>query len=359
MELSQDNVNQFLQRARKLLLEQPDLHSVSIGSSGASALSIFVSFTPPIPRSTSERSGKYAQSADFPESFKDLPIVEENRLAGARSTAAVAAGRCSLQKVLQPGLDIAAVPASGELHPRRGTLGCIVYDRITGEPMILSNWHVMSGETSLVLQPSSQLLPPSVASLCGRVMRSCVDLDCAVASAIGRKTNPRMLGLGVTPRQAKMPELGDPVVKFGAGNNRSYGIVKRIGIVRMNFGGAFADVLIPCCYIARDTAVDQVETGDQVRELVRPGDSGCVWMLRKKGPANVSRPQLRESMTQDPRKEMDPPQPEDEYLRATETAVALHFGADDAVEELALAVSMPMVLDQLNVTLAYPPAEKS
>jgi len=181
----------------------------------------------------------------------------------------------------------------------------------------------------------------------------------AVASAIGRKTNPRMLGLGVTPRQAKMPELGDPVVKFGAGNNRSYGIVKRIGIVRMNFGGAFADVLIPCCYIARDTAVDQVETGDQVRELVRPGDSGCVWMLRKKGPANVSRPQLRESMTQDPRKEMDPPQPEDEYLRATETAVALHFGADDAVEELALAVSMPMVLDQLNVTLAYPPAEKS
>ena len=283
MGFSKKDVVQFQLSGRKLLQEHPELHSVSFGSTGASELSIFVSFTPPIPVGNGGTPKTYANPSDFPDAFRKLPVVIENRLAGAQTAAPSAVeNRASVHFQLRPGLDIAAVPANGELHPRRGTLGCIVYDKITGEPMILSNWHVMSGATSLVLQPSSQLMPPSVDNLCGRVTRTCVDLDCAVASLIDRTTDSTMLGLRVVPCQAKLPELDDPVVKFGAGNNRSYGIVKRIGIVRMNFGGAFADILIPCCQIERDQTVNQIDDKYQVRELVRPGDSGCVWMLRQK-----------------------------------------------------------------------------
>jgi hypothetical protein len=355
---SEEDIKQFQLSGRNLLQKHQELHSVSFGYSGESKLSIFVSFTPPIPEKSGRKPKTYSRPTDFPEVFRELPIVGENRLTGVPTTTALApCARCIRQEVLQPGLDIAAVPADGELHPRRGTLGCIVYDKITGEPMILSNWHVMSGATSLVLQPSSQLMPhgmpPSVENLCGRVMRTCVDLDCAVASLIDRKTDSTMLGLGIVPRRARLPELRDPVVKFGAGNNRSYGIVKRIGIVRMNFGGAFAGILIPCCQIERDAAVKQLDEKDEVRELVRPGDSGCVWMLRDSSGWQGGR--TCESRTQDPTQESDPPPPEDPYLRATDTAVALHFGADDAVEELALAVPMPFVLDQLNVDLVPPP----
>ena len=352
VDFSEEDTKQFQLSGRKLLQKHRELHSVSFGFSGKE-LSIFISFTPPIPEKSGRKPKTYARPSDFPAAFRKFKIVGENRLAGVQTATESAVGvRVKRQKVLRPGLDIAAVPADGELHARRGTLGCIVYDKITGEPMILSNWHVISGATSLVLQPSSLLKKkPTVNNLCGRVTRTCVDLDCAAASLIDRTTDSTMLGLGVIPRQAKLPELGDPVVKFGAGNNRSYGIVKRIGIVRMNFGGAFTDILIPCCQIERDQLVDQVDDEYQVRELVRPGDSGCVWMLRQKRSSAWQGDRLCERMTQDPTQVSDPPPPEDPYLRATETAVALHFGADDAVEELALAVPLPFVLDQLNVDL--------
>ena len=359
MVLSEKDVMLFQLSGRKLLQKHPELHSVSFGSSGLSAPSIFISFTPPIPERSGRKPKTYARPSDFPEAFRKLPIVGENRLAGAQATAApTAEARLMRHDVVRPGLDIAAVPANGELHARRGTLGCIVYDKITGEPMLLSNWHVMSGATSLVLQPSSQLMPRVEGNLCGRVTRTCVDLDCAVASVMQRTTDSTMLGLGIVPRKAELPRLDDLVVKFGAGNNRSYGIVKRIGIVRMNFGGAFADILIPCCQIARDQAVEQVDDEYQMRELVRPGDSGCVWMQRQKRSSGWQGDRSLERMSQDPTKEYDPLPPEDPYLRATETALALHFGADDAVEELALAVPMPMVLDQLNVSLV-PPTQRA
>jgi hypothetical protein len=126
----------------------------------------------------------------------------------------------------------------------------------------------------------------------------------------------------------------------------------------MNFGGAFSDIFVPCCQIERDQTVDQIDDDSQVRELVRPGDSGCVWMLRKRRPTTRKGNRLREKMSQDPTRQADPRPPKDPYLRATDFAVALHFGADDAVEELALAVPMPFVLDQLNVALK-PPSEQA
>jgi len=358
-----NDVKQFQLSGRKLLQKHQEVHSVSFGFSGKSELSIFISFTSKIPERSGRKPKTYARPSDFPEAFRKFPIVGENRLAGVQTTARLAlSARSHKQNRLRPGLDIAAVPANGELHARRGTLGCIVYDKVTGEPMILSNWHVMSGATSLVLQPSTQLMPhgmpPTVHNLCGRVTRTCVELDCAVASVIERTTDSKMLGLGVVPREPRLAELGDPVVKFGAGNNRSYGIVTRMGIVRMNFGGAFTDIFVPCCQIERDQMIDQIDDESQVRELVRPGDSGCVWMLREKRSSAWQGDPLCELMTQDPTQAWDPLPPEEPYLRATRTAVALHFGADDAVEEFALAVPMPQVLDQLNVDL-HPPSERA
>jgi hypothetical protein len=247
-----NDVKQFQLSGRKLLQKHQEVHSVSFGFSGAPEISIFISFTPPIPEKSGRKPKTYARPSDFPEAFRKLPIVGENRLAGVptgvQTTEPLAlGGRHLRQDPVRPGLDIAAVPANGELHPRRGTLGCMALCAIRW----MSSGHVISGATSLVLQPSSQLMPPTMRTLCGRVTRTCVDLDCAVASVIDRTTNPKMLGLGVAPRNAKLPELDDPVVKFGAGNNRSYGIVKRLGIVRMNLGGDFADILIPCCQISR------------------------------------------------------------------------------------------------------------
>ena len=397
MTFSNQDIAQFMHSSRKLLQQHDSLHSVSFGFQPDEKLAIFVSFTPPIFLEKGVPPLIYADRSNFPTAFQELPIIQENRLLGATPNSCEAGGpvdRGDVQCELRPGLDIAPVPDEGELHPRRGTLGCIVYDKVTGDAMILSNWHVMSGSTSLVIQPSTLLMKPPVAGsstaeanghsqLCAKIMRSSVDYDCAAAVPIHRTVNTKMLGLGVTPKDAKMPELNDPVVKFGAGNNRSYGIVKRIGVVRMNFGGAFADTLLPCCYIARDEAVGQFEDEKQTkeRELVRPGDSGCVWMLREKMLERKAMVRLLDIITQDPASETmvkegdskpspsqylkgavekqrpasDPEPRTEPYLRATETAVGLHFGADDAVEEFALAIPMPMVLEQLNVSLVWPP----
>src|SRR5262249_10460222 len=136
-----------------------------------------------------------------------------------------------LQQELCPGLSIGPVPTMGERHVRHGTLGCIVYDNATGDPLMLTNWHVANGPGDLVVQPSPIQNPehaPNPKSICGYVRATCVDLDCAVADIDpSRELDPGMLGLGVTPQDAQDARLGDRVVKFGAGNNRSYGIVTR------------------------------------------------------------------------------------------------------------------------------------
>jgi hypothetical protein len=355
------DLDQFHNFGRTLLRDYSILHSVSIGYPDSEAREkeepcLILSYCPPLPGADGARD---LPPKSVAEKY-GLRVVFENRMT-ARPQAGVVAAEgirpTRLQETLRPGLSIGPAPDMSERHVRHGTLGCIVFENGTGDPLILTNWHVLSGPGDLLLQPCSLHVSkhgPDSKDVCGCLRAACVDLDCAVADIDeSRHYNREMLGLGVTPEKAEDADLGDRVVKFGNGNNRSYGIVTRIGVVRMNYGGDYSDVFLPCFEIERDPKVTQRDPhARRERELVRPGDSGCVWMLRYRAndPKAANEREVEENLTEDPTCAAPPPS-KDPQLQATSTALGLHFGEDDSTKERGLAVPMTKVLDRLQVSL--------
>jgi endonuclease G len=78
--------------------------------------------------------------------------------------------RRSRQETLSPGLSIS------HFRGTAGTLGAIVFDRESGEPLVLSNWHVLAGPGSQsgdrIHQPGPLDDSRTDKTLCGRLLRS-------------------------------------------------------------------------------------------------------------------------------------------------------------------------------------------
>ncbi|WP_404785199.1 DNA/RNA non-specific endonuclease [Altericista sp. CCNU0014] len=173
------------------------------------------------------------------------------------------------------------VPGISVGHPKlsAGTVGCVVYDAMNGEPFMLSNWHVLQGAAGKIgdeiVQPGSHDDNRVSRNIVGKLVRSHLGVagDCAIASIDRRQLDPEIFDLKVDVARIGEPELGDRVVKSGRTTNVTYGIVQRIHVVtRMDYAGVGSKE-IGCFEIGPDSA-NPAPNG----EISMGGDSGAAWL---------------------------------------------------------------------------------
>jgi hypothetical protein len=245
-----------------------------------------------------------AQRIGLPEELIDRPGEARYRLHQANSTGGQ---RSWVWKPICGGISI-----SNALDNTFATLGGSVIDRETGQPMVLSNWHVLAS-----LWSASQDLPiyqpgrwdggnvtHEIACLAHGALEK--NIDAAVAALTGaRAVVNDQLGLGPVTGVAT-PQLGMRVIKSGRGTGITRGIITGLAGRQMVPYGVATHMIRHIVHIA------QTPEGGPVSA---PGDSGSWW--------------LEES---------------------TRRAVALHFAGNDD-PEYALAIAMPEVLAALDVDL--------
>ncbi len=179
-------------------------------------------------------------------------------------------------RLRQQRLDIIAPGASiSSLEGNPGTLGAIVFDRISKEPMMLSCKHVLK-ENELIFQPGRNIFDWDNLNLCGETSRSYLGIegDAAVAKIINREFTSEILELNITPKQTSMAQLGDLVVKSGASSGITYGIITRVGVVANLLYPKISSLNISCFEITANAHKQWPET-----PLCLDGDSGSLWML--------------------------------------------------------------------------------
>lgn len=178
---------------------------------------------------------------------------------------------------IRPGVSISNV------HGTAGTLGCIVYDRVTETPYILSNWHVLHGSQGNIGDPIVQPGPLDDNRIhlnsCGQLVRSYLGIagDCALSSIENRTYREDILQLNTPVKDISDPELDDKVVKSGRTTDVTYGIVVRTDVItKINYGGMTGVKEIGCFEIGVDNT--RPPSGGEISE---GGDSGSVWMILK------------------------------------------------------------------------------
>ncbi len=183
--------------------------------------------------------------------------------------------RRSLQDPMMPGISVSNVNGTA------GTIGAFVFDRDTGEPLLLSNWHVLHGPNGTFGDPIVQPGPfddPSIdGNGCGVLLRSHLGMagDCAVARLNGRAWKREVLEINRTPRRMADPDLDDLVVKSGRTTGVTRGIVARVDVVaKINYGGSVGVQEVGGFEI-RPNPNHPLPNG----ELSMGGDSGSLWML--------------------------------------------------------------------------------
>lgn len=220
-------------------------------------------------------------------------------------------GRAGRRDPLAGGISI-----SNNRHFTYGTLGGLVVDRRSGEPMILSNWHVLVGDWGNrqgqpIYQPGRSdggTYHDTIARLTRDAMRD--NLDAAVAQLTGAR---QLLNdqEGIGPVQGVMNvQMGTRVIKSGRASSITYGIITGVeGLQALPFAGLTR--VIRHVIEIRPRFINGL--------VSLPGDSGS-WWLEQSG----------------------------------HRATALHFaGSIDGTR--ALAMNMPHVLAALGVTLPSQP----
>lgn len=174
-----------------------------------------------------------------------------------------------------PGVSVAHSKGSA------GTIGCIVYDKTDGTPLVLSNWHVLHGSGGrlgdTVVQPGPHDDNRVERNHLGILKRSHLGPagDCAVASIEGRGIVPEILGIGTAPQELGEPEIGDKVLKSGRTTGLTHGVVRRIDVIAKLHYGAEGEHAIGGFEIGPDPQ-NLPEDG----EISRGGDSGAAWIFK-------------------------------------------------------------------------------
>lgn len=229
---------------------------------------------------------------------------------------------------IQPGISVSHPSVSS------GTLGAIVYDKTTGHRGILSNWHVLVGDSDSqpgdpIVQPGKKYGGRTPQDRIGSLKRFILDVhgDAAVAILNGtRSVEPAQAESGVSPTEIRAVRRGEVLEKSGVKTGITRGIVDGTGRYTLDYA-------VGTRTIAGFKIVAEKDGNPDNLEISSGGDSGSLWYS-----------------------------PEDKM------AVGLHFAGEDNLaptEEHALACNLPAVLDELNLSLVPlgavppPPVEES
>ncbi len=215
---------------------------------------------------------------------------------------------------VQPGLSVA--------HPNvsAGTLGALVIDNVTGQPGILSNWHVLVG--SAEAKPGDPIVQPGPADG-GRLLRDTIatlersvlgpDGDAAVALLTGtRQVLPEQFETNQLLQAARMPSRDEILEKSGRTTGVTRGRVDGLGRYFIHYSVGRVGIDGFKLVTAKDGNPDN-------EEISAGGDSGSVW-----------------------------------YDPQTGQGVGLHFAGEtnaDPKAEHAVACFLPRVLETLNISL--------
>ncbi|MHA1600241.1 MAG: hypothetical protein ACTSW2_05400 [Alphaproteobacteria bacterium] len=215
---------------------------------------------------------------------------------------------------IQPGISIA--------HPlvSAGTIGAVVFDRVTGAPCILSNWHVLAG--SVFAQAGDAILQPGRFDGGRRATDTIAHLermylgrrgDAAIAVLNDERQVSRIQrDTTVDVHTTRRAGLGDTVAKSGRSTGVTTGVVDGMGRYRITYSVGTHEIEGFLIRASADGNPDNIE-------ISGAGDSGSLW-----------------------------------YDPATQEGLGLHFaGESDPAPsaEYALACHLDAVLDELNVSL--------
>ncbi len=147
----------------------------------------------------------------------------------------------------------------------QGTLGAIVFDNDTSEPMGLTNHHVIIKKLffkagDAVTQPA--LKPDAPQFTIGNVLRGNFNIDAAVFKINGSRvidSNNSLNGIQGKIKGVTDPVIGMPVKKSGATSSVTYGIISQIGFDKI------------AIHPNKQKAPSQ-------NNLSLPGDSGSIWV---------------------------------------------------------------------------------
>jgi endonuclease G len=182
---------------------------------------------------------------------------------------------------LRPGISVAHIAETA------GTLGLVVFDRATGAPCILSNWHVLHGNSGkigdTIVQPGPYDDNNTALNGAGTLLRSHLGAagDCALGRIRQRDYDRSVYGLDVVPKRMARVALGDKVIKSGRTTGNTRGIVRRVDVMaKINYGIPAGEQAIGGFEIGPDK--DSLPPDD---EISKGGDSGSAWLIFDKGKA--------------------------------------------------------------------------
>ena len=164
-------------------------------------------------------------------------------------------------------------------HGDTGTLGAVLRHVATGQPVALSNWHVLAnnGGDDRSFQPGPDDGGGHPASFVGRLIGNGVldmEVDAAITSIETRQVSATISGLGVPVTSVRKPEKGMAVVKSGKETGVTFGIIEATDkLVSYRIWGRPLRHKIYVCAIKPDPA--RPAQGS----FAARGDSGSCWMM--------------------------------------------------------------------------------
>lgn len=291
--ISAERLKFFVRSQAKTFLGKPNINSVGIGykiSGGKRTKQLSIQFT--VDEKIALEGLESIGAEEIPKEFVidniriPTDVIERNfkpsaKLISAESKLQSSASRKSFVDPIQPGVSIS--------HPSgtAGTAGCVVYDSASAEPLLLSNWHVLHGESAQIGDPIVQPGPHDdnriEKNIAGRLVRSHLGLagDCAVAEIDARGLEDEIVELDVAIDSIGEPELDDKVVKSGRTTEVTHGIVTRVHVTaQINYGSRLNPnvVEIGCFEIEPDPRKPALNN-----EISMGGDSGSAWINKESG----------------------------------------------------------------------------
>ncbi|MDD1611734.1 MAG: hypothetical protein LUQ57_01190, partial [Methylococcaceae bacterium] len=160
--VSMEALKSFVRKESSLFLKQANITSVGIGykiKDGKPTEKLCIQFT--VGRKVSPEGLQAIGVTELPKFFVidgvEIPtdVIQRSFDTDAREVKLkakleAASFRKAVANPIVPGISIG--------HPSisAGTIGCVVYDALTGAPYRLSNWHVLNGSDGLIGDPIVQ-----------------------------------------------------------------------------------------------------------------------------------------------------------------------------------------------------------